>query len=68
VNRTQLLKSIKSKLSTDLNAFTLILSILIQSDYPSQDEELYRFFLNYAFNSLDSPSPLTRANGLRIIN
>lgn len=67
VNRLHLLRSVKQKIPTDLSSFILTLSVLIQIDYPSIDEELYNFFSNYAFLSLDSPSPLTRTNGLRII-
>jgi hypothetical protein len=29
---------------------------------------MYNFFKNYSFLSLNSPSPLTRTNGLKIIN
>lgn len=67
VNRLHLLRCIKSKIPTDISSFILILSILIQLDYPSIDEELFNFFTNFAFMSLDSPSPLTRTNSLRIL-
>jgi hypothetical protein len=43
------------------------LAILIQIPYPSLDAELYNLFFYYAILALDSPSPLTRTNGLKVL-
>jgi hypothetical protein len=42
--------------------------MLIQHPYPHLDVELYNLFFYYAVLALDSPSPLTRTNGLKILS
>lgn len=45
-----------------------VLACLIQVPYPSLDAELYNLFFYYAILALDSPSPLTRTNGLKVLS
>lgn len=70
--RMHLFKKMKELLGTDLAAFTAILASLVTQNYEQnfdeEFEELYNLFFYYSMTALDSPSPLQRVNGLKIIN
>eukprot|EP00825_Cyclidium_porcatum_P051511 TRINITY_DN949_c0_g1_i1.p1 TRINITY_DN949_c0_g1~~TRINITY_DN949_c0_g1_i1.p1 ORF type:complete len:805 (-),score=152.08 TRINITY_DN949_c0_g1_i1:109-2523(-) len=68
LSRLHLIQKIKEILTVDLNNFISILSILIQYNYEDFDEELYNQLLHYSTIQLDSPSPRSRTNALKILN
>ena len=68
-NRLHLIKKIKEILTTDIKSFVSILAILIQQNYEQDfDDDLYNLFFYYSIIAIDNPSPITRTNGLKIIN
>jgi len=68
-SRQRFLKRIKEHLSQNLKLFIAILSVVV-SFYSEEDftEDLYNLYFYYAIVSLDFPSPVTRAQGLKILN
>jgi len=68
-SRQRFLKRIKEHLSQNLKLFIAILSVVV-SFYNEEDftEDLYNLYFYYAIVSLDFPSPVTRAQGLKILN
>jgi len=68
-SRQRFLKKIKEHLSQNLKLFIAILSVVV-SFYSEEDftEDLFNLYFYYAIVALDFPSPVTRAQGLKILN
>ena len=68
-SRQRFLKKIKEHLSQNLKLFIAVLSIVVSLDSEEDfTEELYNLYFYFAIVSLDFPSPVTRSQGLKILN
>lgn len=68
VSKLRLTKRIKEIVQTDLNFFISILAHLVSlSCEQEMDEDFFNLYLYYSMMAIESTSPITRTNGLKII-
>lgn len=68
-SRYKLLKKLKEKCGNNSTIFTAMLSILVSFDYEEDfSDDLYNYFFYYAILALEFPSPITKAQGLKIFS
>lgn len=67
--RYKLLRKLKEKCGNNAKIFISLLSILVSFEYEEDfSDELYNYFFYYALLALEFPSPITKAQGLKIFS
>lgn len=69
LSKLRMVRKIKEFVKNDLDFFLSILAFLVPySIEEDMDEDFYNLFLYYSMIALEFPSPIARANGLKIIS
>lgn len=69
LSKLRMVRKIKEFVKNDLDFFLSILAFLVPySIEEDMDEDFYNLYLYYSMIALEFPSPIARANGLKIIS